>query len=192
MAVAVLVLAACGGGGAATQGPAASSSPTQAAASQPAATQAAPSQAAASTNPFAIVDQFEGSYQGTWTNTTYGSTGPAAVQVRVHHTAGTIELRMTLGGNVFGQPAPAPETITAAFTPGQPLTFTSATFGQTTVAFDLASMTLTFTSNDVPSARVKTFVATATISDPKTIDLAYTVGFRDGTADAKGTAKLTR
>ena len=184
------LVAACGGGTAATGTPGTAATSTAAAATT------GPSQAAASapasSNPFAIVDQFEGTYAGTWTNTTFGSTGPAQVQLRVHHTAGTIEIRMTLGGNVFGQPAPAPETITATFTPGQPLSFTSTTFGPTTLAFDATTLTVTFTSNDVPSARVKTFVATAKVTDPKTIDLAYDVTFRDSTPTAHGTAKLTR
>ena len=183
------LVAGCGGGTAATNAPPPAASPTAAPAT-PAATVAAST--AASENPYAIVDQFEGTYAGSWTNTTYGSTGPAQVQVRVQHTAGTIEIRMTLGGNVFGQPAPAPETITATFTPGQPLSFTSTTFGPTTLAFDVSTMTVTFTSNDVPSARVKTFVATAKITDPKTIQLTYDVTFRDSTPAAHGTATLTR
>jgi hypothetical protein len=186
-AAAALSLAACGGG-TATQAPAATSTPAP---TQAAATSAA-SAAAATTNPMAAVDQFAGTYKGTWTNTTFGSTGPAEVQVTVDDAKGTIELKMTLGGNVFGQPSPAPETLTATITPGQPISFTSKTFGPTTISFDPATMALTFTSNDVPSMRVKTFVATATIADPKTIELAYTVGFRDSTPDAKGTAHLTR
>jgi hypothetical protein len=190
VAAAVIALVAACGGGSTTSAPAATSTATQAAAAT--ATQAAATQGAASTNPFAVVDQFEGTYSGTWTNTTFGSTGPASVQVRVRHAESAVEITLTLGGNVFGQPSPAPETLSATITAGQPLSFTSKTFGPTTVTFDAATMKLTFTSNDVPSARVKTFVATATITDPKTIDLAYDVTFRDATPAAKGMAKLTR
>jgi len=182
-----LVVGACGGGGSSSQAPAATT-----AASTPTAPPAATQGAAATTDPLAVVSQFEGTYTGTWTNTTFGSTGPASISVALDRATGTITLTLTLGGNVFGQPSPAPETLTATITPGQPVAFTSKTFGPTTVDFDPATKALTFTSNDVPSARVKTFVAKATIADPKTIDLTYDVTFRDATPPAHGTAKLTR
>ena len=52
--------------------------------------------------------------------------------------------------------------------------------------------TVTFESLDVPSARVKTFTATATIPDPSNITVFYGVTFRDGTAAANGNAALAR
>jgi hypothetical protein len=194
-----LAVAACGGaastqapggtGGAPTTGPATAAPATQ----SPAGT-AAPTQAAATSDPFAFASQFEGTYSGTWTNTTFGSTGPASIELALDRAAGAMDMLLTLGGNIFGQPTPAPETLRAQLVPGEGLSFESATFGETTVSVDLsgAAPVITVSSPDVPSARIKTFTATATIGDPRTIELAYEVAFRDATPPASGTATLTR
>lgn len=194
-----VAVAACGGS-AATQAPAATSGPptgapaTAAPGTQPPAATPAPTEAAATTDPFALASQFEGTYSGTWTNTTFGSQGPASIELALDRAAGAMDLLLTLGGNIFGQPTPAPETLQAQIVPGQGLSFDSATFGDTTVSVDLSGTApvITVSSPDVPSARIKGFTATATITDPDHIDFAYEVTFRDGGAPAAGTAPLTR
>ena len=195
VAVIGFAIAACGGSPA-TSGPtaAATQAPVATQAATPAVATTSPTAAAATTDPFAFVSAYEGTYTGSWRNVTFGSTGPAEITITLDRAAGTISFAMTLGGNVFGQPTPAPETLTAKLTPGQPLSFTSKTFGPTTVSADVsgASPTITFESLDVPSDRVKTFTATATIPDPSNITLFYGVTFRDGTAAANGNAALAR
>ena len=191
-AVALVLVAACGGGSpstAPTQAPTVTAAPTQ-----PASATAAPTQAAATTDPYAFVSQFEGTYSGSWTNTTYGSTGPASIELHLDRAAGTLGFTISLGGNIFGGAAPAPETLSATITPGQPMSFTSKTFGATTVSVDMtgASPTVTVSSPDVPSARIKSFTATASIIDANSIDFDYVVGFRDGTPDAQGNAPLKK
>ncbi len=138
----------------------------------------------------ALVALFEGTYNGTWTNTTFGSTGPIKFEVKLDRTARTVTTTLTLGGNVFGAPAPPPETMTnkvdSALAGG---TTKSAIFGDLTVT--LAGTTVTMKGTNLPSARASTFQATGTITNPSTLNFDYTVGLKDGT-EAKGKISLTK
>jgi hypothetical protein len=138
---------------------------------------------------------FEGTYTGTWTNQTYGSTGSINVVVKLDRVAGTVSVTLTLGGEVFGSPAPAPETITYKPTGALTLDYSghSVIFGDVTVHLTPSptSATITFHGANVPSQRVSTFDAKGTIA-AKTISFTYTVSFRDGTADAHGVATITK
>lgn len=192
----MVLIAACGGGTATetpgeSQAVATNSPVTQAPAPTTAPTEGTTSPTA---DPFLFVAKFEGTYSGTWKNTTFGSTGPASIELKLDRAAATMGLKITLGGNVFGNTAPAPEELAAAIKLGDGLSFTSTTFGETTVSIDLAGGVpkVTVSSPDVPSPRIESFTATASIADPNSIDFAYDVTFRDGTAAAHGTAKLTR
>jgi hypothetical protein len=199
---ALLIVAGCGGA-TATPSPAAAtaapstatvaptSAPTPAATA--AATAAASPAASAGLDPVALVAMFAGKYSGTWKNTTFGSTGAAALDVSVDRTAKTVSITITLGGNVFGAPAPAPETLTAPIA-ASGLTVTSKTFGQMTVTAvpDGAGWKVSATAADVPSARIKSFTTTGTVTNPASLQLTYTVGFRDSTPAAQGTISLTR
>jgi hypothetical protein len=187
-----VILAACSPS--ATQTPAGS---TIVPATPPPIGTTAPTQGGAveTTDPFAFASQFEGTYTGTWTNATFaGSTGPASVEIGIDRAAGTISLGIDLGGNVFGAADPDPEALVATITPGGDMTFTSATFGPTTVVADLSGSepVITVSSPDVPSDRVQSFTATAAILDSDNIDFAYEVTFRDGSPAAQGTAPLVR
>jgi hypothetical protein len=149
--------------------------------------------ASATINPVALAALFAGKYNGTWRNTTFGSTGSAAIEVTVDQAARTMSVKMTLGGNVFGRPAPSPETLTA------PISLTGATMTSTlfgpvnvTAVPEGTGYKVTFTASNVPSTRIATFTATGTITNPASIQLAYTVTFRDATPAAQGTVSLTR
>jgi hypothetical protein len=88
---------------------------------------------------------FNGTYTGSWTNTTFGSTGSATMAVTVSGGA-TASMTLTLGGNVFGGAPPPPENWSCTFVAYScRSTFTSATFGITTVVLD-ADGALTFRS----------------------------------------------
>lgn len=188
------IVAACGGAGP-TQLPVATSAGTPQAATPPPATQGASTQAPGSqaADPFQLISGLEGAFNGTWKNTTYGSTGSAGATVTFDRASKSVMVKLSMGGNVFGEAAPAPEDLTAVITPGQAATFTSKTFGATTMAAALVGgkLQITMTSPDVPSARIKTFTAIATLNGT-TIDLTYDVTFRDATPPAHGTATLTK
>lgn len=194
-----LVVAACGSAGAPTvpptTAPAASptGAPTAPPTDTPAPTEPPTASPAPTLDPFAFVAPYEGTYSGTWINETFGSTGTVSIDVGIDRVTGSIQLALTLGGNVFGNPTPKPETITATIGDGS-LEFTSRTFGETSLTVDLEAglPVLTFSSPNVPSDRIKTFTATTTIVDATRFEFEYEVTFRDGIPPARGRATLER
>jgi hypothetical protein len=195
--LAALLVAACGA--AATPSPVpATAVPTPTAAPTATLTPTLPPTAAPTTaasaaiNPAALAALFAGKYTGTWRNTTFGSTGSAMVEVTVDQAARTMSARFTLGGNVFGRPAPSPETLTIPLASGA--TSTSTLFGPVSVTAvpEGTGYKVTFSAPNVPSTRIATFTATGTVTNPASIQLTYTVTFRDSTPAAQGTVALTR
>ena len=61
-----------------------------------------------------------GEWVGEWRNTTYGSTGPVAVDVRVDGAAHTATLTIDLGGAVFGEGDPEPFELTVDLSAAPP------------------------------------------------------------------------
>ncbi len=181
----VLAIAACGSSS--TTAPSAAA-PTAAAATSAPAT-AAPTTAKPATAAPTLATTFdEGHYAGTWTNTTFGSTGAAAIDVKFDRTAFTAAITLTLGGNVFGAPAPAPETFTFPITPsGVSSTVKSKTFGDFTVTLNAGKATF---KGDNVSARVKTFEGTGTYA-AGVITINYTVTLSDG-SKAQGVVSLKK
>lgn len=178
----LLVSAACGSGSTASP----STQTTTAATSAPSAALTTQRPAAPAAT---VATAFEdGRYAGTWTNTTFGSTGSAAIDVKIDRTAFTVAVTLTLGGNVFGAPAPAPETFTFPITTGG-VSFTgkSKTFGD--LAVTMKDGKATFKGDNV-SARVKTIEGTGTYGSGA-IALNYTVTLSDGTK-AQGTVNLKK
>ena len=130
----------------------------------------------------------DGRYAGTWTNTTFGSTGSAVLDVKLDRTAFTAAVTVTLGGNVFGSPAPAPETFTFPITAaGVSFTGKTKTFGDLTVTMKDGKATF---KGDNVSARVKTFEGTGTYGSGA-ITMNYTVTLSDG-SKAQGTVNLKK
>ena len=135
---------------------------------------------------------YEGTYTGTWKNTTFQSTGAAKLAVRVDSGDGKVEMTITIGGSVFGGTAPGPQLID-----GEP-TETGAlvgeeefdAFGKTTITIDKDG-NITWVSDNVPSQRVKSFTAKGTIT-PTKISMTSDVVFRDGSSTAHDTIELTQ
>jgi hypothetical protein len=181
----IAVMAACGSSStSAPSAPVATAAPATTAAPTVAATTARPATPAPT-----VATTFEdGRYAGTWTNTTFGSTGSAAIDVKLDRTAFTVAVTVTLGGNVFGAPAPAPETFTFPITAtGVSFTGKSKTFGD--LAVTMKDGKATFKGDNV-SARVKTIEATGTYGSGA-IALNYTVSLSDG-SKAQGTVSLKK
>ena len=167
------------------------------------ATTAAPTTAAVTTAPPATAAPtsvapgplagIAGTYTGTWTNTTFGSTGPATFAITTDPQAqpGTqITFAVTLGGQVFGAAAPAPETFEGPISAdGVSVTGTSANFG--TLVWTITNAgALSVTGAQVPGGRVMQFTATGTIAGGK-IDINYSVDLVGG-QKAQGTLQATR
>ena len=144
------------------------------------------------TDPVSIAEEYAGTYQGTWTNTTFGSTGTIKIDVVVDASAKTAKITTTLTGNVFGAPAPPPETLTIPLgdvQPGQPPTVTSPLFGQLSISVK-DDGTVVGDAPNVPSAAVNTFHVEL---KPSATGFAgtYSVVLASGTT-ANGTLTLTR
>ena len=167
---------------ASTSAPAATAAPTTA-------PTAAPSTARPSTA--APLPAFEdATFTGPWTNTTFGSTGTATMAVKYDKTANTLGLTITLTGNVFGAPAPRPETFTLPVTAaGATFSGKSPTFGDVTASLKIDG-TMTFKAENIPGGRVKTMDGSGTWTT-SAINLNYNVALSDG-SNAKGTVAHTR
>lgn len=185
LALLALALVSCGGASAtASSSPAASSA---AAGSAAATTAAATSARPVTTAPAALFQ--DATFVGSWNNTTFGSTGPATFDIKVNAAAATMTVTITLGGNVFGAPAPAPETFTLPLSSaGATFTGKSKTFGDVTATLKDGAMT--FRGDNVPGGRVKSIDGTGTYT-LTTMSLAYNVALADGTS-AKGTVTLKK
>ena len=97
---------------------------------------------------------------------------------------------LTLGGNVFGSPAPAPENFTYKVgTAATSFTTRSATFGDLTVSLNPAGFKID--GANITSPNVSAFSAQGTITDPRAISLDYTATLRAG-GTATGKATLTK
>jgi hypothetical protein len=165
---------------------------TSAAAATPAPTTAptaAPSTARPATPPPGPAFE-DATFTGPWTNTTFGSTGTATMAVKIDRTAFTLGLTLSVTGNVFGAPPPAPETFTLPITAaGATFSGKSKTFGDVTAALK-ADGTVTFKGENIPGGRVKTIDGTGTWTT-QAINLTYNVALSDGST-AKGTVALKR
>ncbi|HEY3130239.1 MAG TPA: hypothetical protein VGL91_12340 [Acidobacteriota bacterium] len=133
-------------------------------------------------------EQFHGSYTGKWTNTTFGSTGDATVNIGVIQSTQTVLFRLTLGGNVFGAPNAPPTMLFGTYTSsGFTASGDSPLFGPVTMSIT-ADGTWTFTANNVPGGTIATFKLTGT-AYPDRMTGNYAVTFKAG-GGANGTLTL--
>jgi hypothetical protein len=136
--------------------------------------------------------RFVGHYQGPWNNTTFGSSGTVDLAITLNAPARTLMVVTTLTGQVFGAPAPPPETLTVpldASDPAKPVTVPSPTFGPLTLSL-ASDGSLTLDAPTVPSANASTFHM---VLRPSATGMngTYTVGLRSGTT-ANGTVTLQK
>jgi hypothetical protein len=141
-------------------------------------------------DPVSVVEEYAGTYTGTWTNTTFGSTGTIKLEISVDRSTRTMKVTTTLTGNVLGAPPPPPQTLTIPLgtaQPGQPVTVTSPVFGTLTIAVN-ADGTLVGDAPDVPGAAVNSFHAELKESATGLAG-TYSVALASGTT-ARGTLTL--
>lgn len=84
----------------------------------------------------AAASALAGEYTGTWSNTTFGSTGSVTAVVTVDATAGTVTIDLDLGGTVFGAADPDPTVITFDLAGGGPYSGANEVFGEFTLRTD--------------------------------------------------------
>jgi hypothetical protein len=194
VAVAAGALVVASGGDSDTAGSskqrATSTSSTSTSTTQPVATTAVP----ASPDPVvALAQQYDGRYVGTFTNTTFQTTGPATLELRIDPATGALRTDAEFDGDLFGGDAKKVRRISGTVTlgdPNAPVTTQTEAFGAVTGHLD-DTLALVLTADDVPGAKVGSFALTGHLRDDLTgFDATYSVNFEDGTT-AEGTITVT-
>lgn len=141
-----------------------------------------------SSNPVvALAQQYDGYYEGTFTNTTFGTDGTTTLLLRVDPVGGSIEATSDFDGDVFGGGAKEVRQIKATIQLGDPtgaiVTETKA-FGKVTGIID-PNNSVVLTAADVPGAAVASFELSGKLrADLNGFDATFHVVFEDGsTAD---------
>jgi hypothetical protein len=147
-----------------------------------------------STNPVvALAQQYDGRYEGTFTNTTFNTSGPVTLELRIDPATGDMGVQAHFDGDLFGGGASASRDIAATVKLGgaadAAITTQTDAFGPVTGHVD-PTLALVLSAPDVPEPKVQTFDLTGRIkSDYTGFDATYTVGFEDGTT-AEGTVSI--
>ena len=131
-----------------------------------------------------------GTYSGTWTNTTFGSSGPMEMVIAVE--GEEVVFDVDLGGSVFGQGDPDPESarisIDDLLAGG---TIDSTVFGPLSMTIDAATGTMTMAADAVPAGGIAAFESTVTPSGADSGEGTYLVTFDDGST-AEGLVDYVR
>jgi hypothetical protein len=173
---AILLLSACGGGSTPAAKPSPSPTPTP-----------APSP---TIDLGALAAAFAGTYTGTWTNTTFSTNGSIKAVIGYDPASQTVTANLTVGGNVFGGPAPPPETFSGMLGQLGSLGFSghSPTFGDFTVT--TTGPLFVMKASNIPAARIDHFEADGTLTGTA-IGGTYKVFLKDGSI-ADGIFSLSR
>lgn len=131
----------------------------------------------------ALAQQYDGRYVGTWANTTFATTGPATLELRIDPVAGTATVDSDFEGDLFGNGLAQPRRITGTVTLGDPaavITTPTKAFGPVTGRVD-ESLAVVLTASDVPEAKVKSFELIGRLrSDNTGFDATFSIVHRDG------------
>ena len=134
------------------------------------------------------LNDFNRSYSGTWTNSTFGSTGGATILLSIDSVTQLVVINLSLSGNVFGSSSPSPAALYGTFKlSGFTATGNSSLFGPMTMTLD-PDGNWTFTANNVPGGNIASFKITGK-AYPEKIAGDYVVTFVGG-GSATGTVTM--
>jgi hypothetical protein len=147
-----------------------------------------------STDPVvALAQQYDGLYKGTFTNTTFNTSGPATLELRIDPTAATLDVVADFNGDVFGGGAKELRRINTTVQlkdPSKAVATDTKSFGKVTGSLD-AGLGVVLTAPNVPDPKVLSYVLTGMLrADKSGFDATYRVVFEDGTT-ADGTVTVT-
>ena len=130
------------------------------------------------------VFKFAGHYEGSWTNSATGATGPATFDFVVDEANKKIALTLDMGGNYLGLGDPPPATIYATYDDYfARITGNDPHFGEMDVLID-GDGNITGEFKNVAAGMVPLLTYTGVVGDGK-INTTYVITFPDGTtADA--------
>ena len=131
----------------------------------------------------ALAQQYDGYYVGTFSNTTFGTTGPATLEIRIDPTANTLMSKVTFDGDLFGGGAKSVREIDSTVKiddPNAVVTIPNTAFGTVTAHID-STLALVIEAKDVPDPKVATFTLTGRLNPAHNgFDATYAIGFEDG------------
>lgn len=132
---------------------------------------------------------FAGTYSGSWTNTTFGSTGATTATV-VINADGTASFTVDLDGLVFGLLDPPPKTLAGTYDEnGAAFQITGDDlFGDLTIIINRGA--ISFSGIDIPFSDIDAVSAEGIIT-PTEVNMNYTVNFPGGSL-ANGVLILTK
>jgi hypothetical protein len=196
-------LAACSGAAATptlapTPAPTAAPSPT--AAPTPISTlvpSAAPSEAASAgetgsaADAYPFLEGYQGTFKGSWNNTTFGSTGSMTWIISADPASRRITIDVTVGGNFFGGSGAPGETIILTHLATGTIRGTSPAFGDISGTITPDGR-LTITLKNISGGLIKQVDVTGSFTGGDTIAIDYSVTFTAGGAKAAGKVKLLK
>jgi hypothetical protein len=126
------------------------------------------------------VNQYVGVYEGTWTNTTTGATGPAVITVVANETNRTVSLTLDFGGNYLGLSDPPAFTLAANYDDnGAVVRGNSEILGDMDITIDKDG-NIVGKLTDLVGGTIPSMTYTGKIGDAR-LDTDYTVTLADGT-----------
>ena len=141
----------------------------------------------------ALAQQYDGYYEGTWTNETTGQSGPAVLEVRIDPNANTLATKATFDGDLFGGGAKQVRNIDSTINigdPNAPVSVQTEAFGAVTARLD-GSLALILDAADVPDPKVRAFTLTGRLNDTRNgFSATYVVTYENGTT-AQGVMSVT-
>ena len=130
----------------------------------------------------ALAQQYDGRYEGTWQNSTFGTSGPASLTLRIDPVAQTMTVQADFDGDVFGGDTKEIRHIEALVPLGDPTSAVSSetkSFGEVTGRLD-SNLAVVLDAPDVPGGQVKSFQLTGRLRADRTgFDATYHVEFED-------------
>ena len=120
-----------------------------------------------------------GSYSGTWSNQTYGTSGPINFLI-ADSQPGFLTMETTLGGSVFGEPAPSPFAVSADLRAPGVITLSggSGPFGTITGTIGPGGA-FQATLSSVPGGIISSATASGTLLNGA-FNVGYTINFYGG------------
>ncbi|MBV8195533.1 MAG: hypothetical protein JOY80_08390 [Candidatus Dormibacteraeota bacterium] len=144
-------------------------------------------------SPTSFVTAYAGSWTGMWSDAAAGTSG-AVFFIVTPTSLSTVDVAVTLGGNVLGGTAPANPVTFSGMIDQQGMHFTAPmadVLGDCTATVQTGGGAVTAHCSNVPLTTVSSFDVTGTWTGGAA-HLTYTVTFKMGQPPATGTATLTR
>lgn len=136
-------------------------------------------------------DDFGGTWEGNWFNTTFQSTGPIYMEIYLNESDMTYTTYSDIGGNVFGGSDPAPTQGQGSYTnTAGVISFESQSPTLGNVSFSFDTNTGEVNIEAIPGGLITQFLVEGTATS-QVWDLDYTLTFTGG-GGATGTIDLTK